>query len=279
MGRTSSMVSKRRRRVHSVFLHGGASSRRGPVRVGRIWRTPYTAGRKHEGIGRAQREGLMILAETRYAVAEAARELHRTGLVQGTAGNVSARDDDTGLIAITPSAAPYESMRADDIAVVHQDGTLVEGLYAPSSEVPMHVAVYQKLPWVRSVVHTHSPYATTFAALNLPIEPAHYLIALVGERIPVALYATYGTEEIGRRAVDALGDGLAVLLQGHGVLTVGATLPQAMTAAAVTEYVARIYHQALVIGQPELLPREELLRLRDRFASYRVVPLTPGTDT
>ncbi len=213
----------------------------------------------------------MRLAETRCAVAEAARELFRTGLVQGTSGNVSMRDEETGLIAMTPSAVAYDTLQPGDVAIVDVDACLVEGVFAPSTELPMHTEVYRRLPWVQAVVHTHSPYATTFAALNRPIEPVHYLIAMAGERIPVAPYATYGTSEIGRSAAETFGNGLAVLLEQHGVLTIGRSLAQAMTVASVTEYVARIYHQALVIGTPVTLPPDELHRLKDRFAGYKVV--------
>lgn len=214
----------------------------------------------------------MRLVEARRLVAEAAQELLRTGLVQGTSGNVSLRDEETGLVAITPTAVPYDTLRAEDVAVVDVDERFVEGRFAPSSELPMHMAVYRSMPWVRAVAHTHSPYATTFACLNRPIEPAHYLIAMVGMRIPVAPYATYGTRDIGQNAVETFGDGLAVLLQHHGVLTIGRSLAQAMTAASVTEYVAQIYHQALVIGQPALLPDDELRRLKDKFAGYQATP-------
>src|SRR5690348_17101110 len=98
----------------------------------------------------------MELEQARQQVAEAARELYRTGLVQGTAGNVSLRDKVTGLIAITPSAVAYEALEARDVAVVAADGQVVAGPYAPSTETPMHTEVYRRLPWAQAVVHTHS---------------------------------------------------------------------------------------------------------------------------
>ncbi len=218
----------------------------------------------------------MLLAEARRAVASAARELSRTGLAPGTSGNVSARDDDSGLIAITPSAVPYEELDVADVAVVDAHGLLVEGRFAPSSETPMHTEVYARMPWVRGVTHTHSVYATTFACLNRPIEAVHYLIARVGERVPVAPYATYGTPEIGRRAVESFDGNLAVLLQQHGVLTVGRSLDEAMTVAATVEYVARVYHHALAIGRPVPLPRDELRRLRAKLDGYKPTPVLDG---
>lgn len=214
----------------------------------------------------------MMLEQARAAVAAAARELSRTGLVQGTAGNVSMRDAETGLIAMTPSAVAYDALRTEDVAVVDVEGQVMAGTFAPSTETPMHTEVYRRLPWVAGVVHTHSVYATTLACLNRPIEPVHYLIALVGKEVPVAPYATYGTAELGQRAVETLGDGLAVLLRQHGVLTVGHSLAEAMTAANVTEYVAEIYYRAIAIGQPARLPDGELERLRHKIATYKARP-------
>jgi L-fuculose-phosphate aldolase len=214
----------------------------------------------------------MSLDLTRKHVAEAARELLISGLVRGTGGNVSMRDEETALIAITPSAVPYDVMQPADVAVVDEHGHLREGRYKPSTEMPMHLEAYRRLSWVRGVVHTHSPYATAFACLNRPIEPLHYLIALAGKRIPVAPYATYGTDEIGRAAMDVIGDSLAVLLQNHGVLAIGHSLAEAMTAASTTEYVAELYHHCLQLGQPVLLPDDELAHLQRKFAGYQPQP-------
>ena len=217
---------------------------------------------------------MVRLLEARGAVAAAAREVYAAGLVQGTAGNVSMRDEESGLIAITPSALACDSLEPRDVALVDVEARLIEGRYAPSSETPMHAEVYRRMPWVHGVVHTHSIYATTLACLGRPIEPVHYLIALVGERIPVAPYATYGTREIGQNAVDSFGDGLAVLLAQHGVLAIGHSLKEAIRVAATTEFVAEVYYRTLALGQPHLIPRDELRRLKERFAGYSPLPVT-----
>lgn len=219
----------------------------------------------------------MRLVEARRAVAEAAREVHAAGLVQGTAGNVSLRDEESGLVAITPSALACDSLEAEDVALVDVEANLIEGRYAPSSETPMHTEVYRKMPWVRGVVHTHSIYATTFACLGRPIEPAHYLIAMVGGRIPVAPYATFGTREIGQNAVDSFGDSLAVLLAQHGVLAIGHSLEEAVNVASATEFVAEVYYKALLLDQPALIPPDELVHLKGRFARY-VVQAGPSAE-
>jgi ribulose-5-phosphate 4-epimerase/fuculose-1-phosphate aldolase len=208
------------------------------------------------------------LAAARAEVARMAREISRLGLVRGTAGNVSARDPATGYIAITPSAVPYESIRPQDVVVVDRRGEVLAGRYPPSTELPMHMILYDHRPWARGIVHTHSVYATAFACLGQEIPPVHYLIAFVGGRIPVAPYAPYGTPELGRRAVEALGDGRAVLLQNHGVVAVGRTVAEARILAEVVEYTAEVYHKARAIGAPALVPDDELERLRVRFETY-----------
>ncbi|HKV43537.1 MAG TPA: class II aldolase/adducin family protein [bacterium] len=202
----------------------------------------------------------------------ATNEIVRRDLVSGTAGNVSASDPNTGYVAITPSAMPYESMEPADIVIVDDRGQVVDGRLRPSSETPMHLCVYRHRPWVRAVVHTHSPYATTFACLGQEIPAVHYLIAFAGRRIPVATYASYGTVELGDEAAQAMGDGKAVLLQQHGVLAAGRTLTEAVMVAGVVEYVAGIYYRARQLGSPKILPEAEVERLRARFETYRPEP-------
>ncbi len=201
-------------------------------------------------------------------VARTAQEIYRLGLVRGTAGNVSARDPATGHIAITPSAVPYDAIRPQDIVVVDRRGTILAGRYPPSTELPMHIVLYDHRPWARGIVHTHSVYATTFACLGQEIPPAHYLIAFVGPRIPIAPYAPHGTPEIGRRAVEAMGESRAVLLQNHGVVAVGRSVAEAQILADIVEYTAEVCYKARAIGVPVLIPDDELERLRARFATY-----------
>lgn len=211
----------------------------------------------------------MLHRELRSRVAEIARRSYAEGLCQGTAGNVSARDVESGHILITPTGVPYESLRPKDIVVIDENGRVIEGDWAPSSETPMHTAVYRSRSWVNGVVHTHSRFATAFACANQPIRAAHYLVAFAGREIPVAEYATYGTPELAEKAVRALGPNQkAVLLQHHGVLTVGASLEEAFRVASVVEYVAEMYYRALQIGRPPILPDEELDRLQVKFQSY-----------
>lgn len=212
----------------------------------------------------------MLLQSARAAVARAARRLGPDRLVTGTAGNVSLRDPASGLIAITPSGLPYEELTAEDIVVVDGAGAVVAGRHAPSSELPLHCAIYRARAADHAVVHTHSPFATAFAACGREIPAVHYEIAFAtrGAAIRVAPYATYGTEELARNAVATLGADSAVLLQNHGVVAVGPTLERAYTVALKVEYLAELAYHALQIGSPILLGEEELARVRARFERY-----------
>ena len=205
----------------------------------------------------------------RQAVGETGVAMLEQGLTKATGGNVSGRVGDD-YVAVSPSGIPYEEIDPADVPVVDLDAELVDGELKPSAETPMHTAVYRKRDDVGGIIHTHSPYASTFASLSEPIEASHYLIAYAGDEVPVAPYETYGTEELGAVAAETLGDEYnACLLENHGVLTVGETIEGAFETALMVEYCARIHFQARAIGEPTILPDEEVDRLVDRFDSYR----------
>ncbi|MBS8121089.1 class II aldolase/adducin family protein [Haloferax volcanii] len=192
--------------------------------------------------------------------------LHQ-GLTEGTGGNISAQADD--LVAISPSGMPYDEIESEDVPVVTLDGELVAGDRKPSSEVRMHTGILREREDAGAVVHNHSPYASTFASLGEPIPASHYLIAFAGDEIPVAGYETYGTQGLADLALEALGDDYnACLLENHGVVAVGDSVAEAYEVALMVEYCARIHYQALNIGEPSLLPDEEIDTLLDRFADY-----------
>lgn len=206
--------------------------------------------------------------EARKAICDYGRSLLDDDLTTGTGGNLSARIDGD-YIAISPSGVPYEEIEPPDVPVVRTDDTVVAGDVEPSTELPMHLAVYERRGDVGGVVHTHSPYATTFASLGEAIPASHYLVAFAGSEVPVAAYETHATQALGDAAVEALGESCdATLLRNHGVLTVGESLEDAYTVALMVEYCARIHYQARVIGDPEILPNEEIDRLREKLSSY-----------
>ena len=209
-----------------------------------------------------------ILRAEREAVSELGRELLANDLTKGSGGNVSVRDGDR--VAVSPSGIPYEEVTPDIVPVVDLDGDVIEGEMEPSNETPMHTMIYDERPDVGGIVHTHSPYASTFASLGEPIPPTHYLIAYAGTEVPVAGYEPPGTEALGRLAVEALGEEHnACLLQNHGVIAVGEDGDDAIEVAEMVEFVARIHYQASSIGDPVEMDDEDLSYLIDMFGTYR----------
>lgn len=201
-----------------------------------------------------------------------ARRLIEAGLAFGTSGNVSLREGDT--IWVTPSGVPFEKIHTEDLVGIDlATGSIRDGFRRPSSEVPLHRSIYRARPDVSAVVHTHSPYATVFSCLHRPILALHYQIAHIGTQIPVAPYATFGSEDLGENAVRTLGEsGRAVLLGNHGALAVGESLDKAFQTACDLEWLATLYWRALQIGSPAILPDEEIARVRSAFTTYGQIP-------
>jgi len=209
----------------------------------------------------------MRLKQAHTEVVDAALELLRSGLVRGTAGNVSVRPEGDDLVVMTPTGVDYRRLDPADVSVVGLDGRLVEGL-APSSELPMHLAVYRARADVRAIVHTHSVFATTLAVLGEELPGVHYVLAHAGRRVQVAPYATYGSETLARGCVEVLGADWAVLLANHGVLAAGPDLPTAMAVAEAVEYTAELYWRARQVGTPAVLADEEMDRVAEAFRRY-----------
>jgi L-ribulose-5-phosphate 4-epimerase len=195
-------------------------------------------------------------------------ELPRNGLVAWTGGNVSARDPDTGLVAIKPSGVRYEDLTAASMVVLDLDGRIVEGTNKPSSDTASHLHIYRHRPDVNGVVHTHSRFATAFAAVgrSIPVVLTAQADEFGGE-IPCAGFAMIGDEEIGAQVVATIGSSPAVLLKNHGVFTVGATAAAAVKAAVMTEDVAATVWAALQIGEPDVLPDDVVERLHRRYTT------------
>lgn len=208
----------------------------------------------------------MRLERLREQLVELHRELPANGLVVWTGGNVSARDPESGLVAIKPSGVRYEDLTAASMVVVDPDGAIVEGDHKPSSDTASHLYVYRHRPDVNGVVHTHSRYATAFAAVGRPIPV--YLTAQADEfggEIPCAGFSLIGDEGIGKLVVDGIGRSPAILLKNHGVFTVGATAKAAVKAAVMTEDVAATVFLALQLGTPDVLPDDVVAKLHDRY--------------
>jgi L-fuculose-phosphate aldolase len=210
------------------------------------------------------------LAAIRKEIVDVGIELERIGLLDLTAGNISVRVDEQS-IAITPSGIPYTETTAADIVVCRlDDGAVLDGHRKPSSELPLHSAVYTARPETGAVVHTHSPYATTLAVLQQPIPAVHYIIARLGTcAVPVVDYATYGSDELAQNAFAALAGGTrALLLANHGTLTIGDDLETAAANARILEILATTYWRALAVGTPAILPDDEIASVRERHKTY-----------
>ncbi len=194
------------------------------------------------------------------------KELPRHGLVTMTSGNVSGRDPDTGLVVIKPSGISFDALTPDDLVVVDLTGAVVEGRLAPSVDTATHLVVYRARPDVHGMVHTHSNYATSFAALGRPIPAVLTAIAdEFGGPIPCGPYCQIGEEQIGQAIVDSIGCSPAIIMQNHGVFTIGPTPQAAVKAAVMCEDVAKTVHLALLLGTPIPIPEEEVARGHRRY--------------
>lgn len=193
-------------------------------------------------------------------------ELPKNNLVTWTSGNVSIRDQATGLVVIKPSGIMYEDLRADQFVVLDVNGKVVEGNLKPSSDTASHLYIYRHRPDVFGVVHTHSPYATAFAAVGKPIPV--YLTAQADEfggPIPCAGFGLIGGEDIGKLVVENIGSSPACLLKNHGVFTIGPSGKGAVKAAIMVEDVARTIWIARQLGQPDEIPADMVEKLHYRY--------------
>ncbi len=208
----------------------------------------------------------MMLEDLRQQVYEANAALPKYNLVTWTSGNVSGRDPETGLIVIKPSGVMFEDLTPENMVVVDSECNVVEGDLGASSDTASHVWVYNHRPDIMGMVHTHSNYATAFAAVNKSIPV--YLTAIADEFgmiIPCAPYARIGGQQIGKAILDHIGDCPAVLMRQHGVFTVGSTVKKALKAAVMVEDVARTVWLAMQIGEVEELPAEEVQANFERY--------------
>jgi len=207
-----------------------------------------------------------MLEQLKTELVELHLELPRHELVVWTGGNVSARDSKTGLVVIKPSGVRYEDLRPEQMVVVDLEGQVVEGDLKPSSDTASHLYIYRHRPDVGGVVHTHSPYATAFAAVGRPIPAVLTAIAdEFGGPIPCGGFALIGDESIGKVVIDSIGDSPAVLLKNHGVFTIGKTAEAAVKAAVMTEDNARTVWLALQLGTPDEIPAEDVAKLHRRY--------------
>jgi L-fuculose-phosphate aldolase len=193
-----------------------------------------------------------------------------SGLVMGTAGNVSARTPDGGVL-LTPSGLDYAAMEPEDVVLIDLDGAVIEGSFKPSVEWPMHAGIYRARPETRGIVHTHARYSTTLACLNWEIPPIHYMLAALSDegRVPLARYAAYGTQELARNAAEVLGSShRACLLSNHGTIAVGGSATEAQSRTELLEEMAELYYRARTAGEPVLLTPEQMAEVGAKIHDY-----------
>ena len=197
---------------------------------------------------------------------EMAKKAYADKMFAATSGNLSIYDRETGRMYITPGSFPYERMTPDDAMVIDLDGNVLEGAHRPSSEWRLHTAVYRAYPEVNAVVHTHSPYATSFAINRTPIPAVLYeMVFFLGGDIPVARGAIPGTPEVGEYCAEALKDRFGCLMANHGALAVGDTLARAYTRAVYIEDAAKAYSLALTHGHAYEIGEEAVQAIRAKM--------------
>jgi L-ribulose-5-phosphate 4-epimerase len=209
-----------------------------------------------------------VVADLRRTVAALHGELMRNGLVAWTMGNISARVPGQELIVIKPSGVGYDELTAESMVVVDLHGTVVEGELSPSSDTATHAYVYRHMPDVGGVVHTHSNYATAWAARGEPVPCVITAMAdEFGGEIPLGPFALIGSDDIGRGIVSTLTGqrSPAVLMRSHGVFTIGPTARDAVKAAVMCEDVARTVHLARAYGELTPLTQDQVDALHRRY--------------
>jgi len=207
-----------------------------------------------------------MLEKIKEELVELHLELPKNNLVVWTGGNVSARDPESGLVVIKPSGIRYEEMRPEHMVVMNLEGRIIEGDLKPSSDTASHLYIYEHRADVGGVVHTHSVYATAFAAVNKPIPVVLTAIAdEFGGPIPCGGFALIGDEAIGKVVIESIGKSPAVLLKNHGVFTIGKNATSAIKAAVMTEDNAKTVWLAMQIGTPDEIPQEDVEKLHHRY--------------
>ncbi|MEU9209600.1 class II aldolase/adducin family protein [Streptomyces sp. NPDC048415] len=222
------------------------------------------AGERGELGGRGARDAVErawdeLVATARRTVAD--------GLVVGTSGNVSVRVG--GTVLVTPTGVPYDRLTPDDVVGVDLDGRRVLGSLLPTSELPMHLAIYRATD-ARAVVHTHAAHATAVSTLVPELPLIHYMAGALGGPVRVAPYATYGTPELAENMLRALADRTACLLQNHGTIAYGATLSQAYDRTAQLEWMSRVWLLSSAVPglTPTLLSTQQVNEAGARLSTY-----------
>lgn len=210
----------------------------------------------------------MKLKYEREQVVHFCRELVNKNLTTGTGGNISVFNREAGLFALSPSGMDYFIMEDEDVVILDLEGKKVEGELKPSVEVDLHRIMYTGRDDINAVVHAHSVYATTLAALRMDVPACHYLIGFCGRDVRCTEYVDFGTAALAEVAFEGMKDRYGVLLGNHGLLTGGADIDYAFSAAEELEFVCQIYYRAKCIGEPAILSNRDMDTALDKFKGY-----------
>ena len=222
----------------------------------------------------------MLMEKARKEIVEYGKKLVTSNLTKGTGGNLSVFDRETGYMAITPSGIDFFEIQPEDIVIMDLEGNIVEGDRLPSSEWEMHLLQYLLVEFQRNllqykertdldaVIHAHTTYATVLACLHWELPATHYMIAVAGKNVRCAEYATYGSHELAVNATKAMMDRRAVILANHGILAGANDLLNAFNIIEEIEYCSQIYYMAKSIGEPVVLPDEEMALMAEKFKTY-----------
>ena len=190
-------------------------------------------------------------------------------LTTGSGGNISVYNREKNLVAISPSGLDYYETTPEDIVILDIDGNLVEGKHRPSSEAGMHLAFYKNRADVSGIVHTHSKFATAIACMGWELPAVHYLIGMAGHRVKCTGYATYGSDELAKKALETIGDSNAVLLANHGLIALGEDVDRAFSTAEHLEFVSEVYYLTKTLGTPNILSDEDMDEVMKKFGTFK----------
>lgn len=214
------------------------------------------------------RTDIMLMEAIREELIEYGKLLVDTELTSGTGGNLSYLDREKGYMAVTPSGIDFYKTKPEDIVIMKLDGSIVEGKRMPSSEWVMHKKIYETRKDINAVIHGHTIYASVLAVLREELPATHYMIAVAGPTVRVADYACFGSPELAENAAKGMVDRNAVLLANHGLIGGSNNLRNAFNVIEEVEYCAKIHVIAKSIGNPVVLPSEEMAIMNEKFKSY-----------
>jgi L-fuculose-phosphate aldolase len=215
----------------------------------------------------------ILYSQQRRQVAETALYLNQSGLVVNTSGNVSLRIGEH--IIITPSGKSYQSLSNEDICVLNLNGEWIDGELLPSSETPLHLAAYNSDSSIQALVHTHSVHATAASTLVDTLPLIHYQMVDLGGIIPVAPYATFGSQKLADSVMSVMPGKTAILMKNHGSITTGHSLDKALARTITLEWCCEVWLKAAAVGNPSLLNEDQASEVKSKMSEMEKLRSNP----